>query len=79
MQNILFLAGLFAVIIIKFKFVMISSNAFQGYCQVQLLVLKTFLKDFERFKLAQCSTVHLFSDCFATDLMNGKWGHNLVV
>ena len=46
---------------------------------MQLLVLKAFLKDFERFRLAQCSAMHLFSDCFATDLMNGRWGHNLVV
>ena len=46
---------------------------------MQLLVLKAFLKDFERFRLAQCSAVHLFSYSFATDSMNGKWGHNLVV
>ena len=45
---------------------------------MQLLVLKAFLKDFERFRLAHCSPVHLFSDCSATNLMNGKWGHNLV-
>ena len=61
------------------KFVIISSSAFQGFCHVQLLVLKSILKDFERFRLAQCSATRLFSDCFAADSMNGSRGHNLVV
>ena len=63
----------------KCKTVMVSPSAFHGYCHVQLLVLKAFLNDLERFRLGQCSAVHLFSDCFTTDLMSGKWGHNLVV
>ena len=61
------------------NFVIISFNAFQGYCHVQLLVLKVFLKDFERFRLAQCSAMRLFSDCLAAVSMNGRWGHNPVV
>ena len=90
MKNILFLAGLPASKcqinttlhlskLEHLKFVIISSNAFQWYCHVRLLVLKAFLKDFERFRLAQCSIMHLFPDCFAADSMNGSWGHNIVV
>ena len=46
---------------------------------MQFSVLKAFPKDSEQLRLAKRSAVHLFSDCFATDFMNGRWGHNLVV